>query len=203
MAKPKAVQLYLDYIDNFEFLTDEQTGKLIKAILKYANDGIMPELDQVLMVAFMPIKKQMAKDFEKYAKKCETNTVNGRKGGRKKPKETQNNRTVNSETQKSQYKEEYKDKEEEDITTNVVITGACDEEKEEYAENVKLSPSQYSKLVEKYGSGVTNKAIDVLSAYKCSNGKKYKSDYHAILSWAIGRAEEKNKSSTDVFAEYL
>jgi len=203
MAKPKAVNFYLDYLDNFEFLSDEQTGKLVRAILRYASDGIMPDLEQILMVAFMPIKKQIDMDFEKYAKKCEKNKANGLKGGRKKANETQNNRSVFSETQKSQYEDEDEDEDEEEINTNVFIDKKTPEDKAEYAENVTMTPAQYEKLVEKHGKTVTSKAIEILSAYKGSCGKKYKSDYHAILSWAVDKAREKNKSSTDVFAEYL
>ncbi len=58
-----------------------------------------------------------------------------------------------------------------------------DKDKKDYAEAVRLTPSQYSALVDKFGTPATKKAIDKLSAYKMSKGKQYKSDYHAILQW--------------------
>ena len=48
--------LYLDQKDTFEALTDEEAGKLIKAIFKYEYDGEEEELDRILKMAFIPIK---------------------------------------------------------------------------------------------------------------------------------------------------
>jgi len=60
-----------------------------------------------------------------------------------------------------------------------------DKDKESYAEAVTMTPAQYTKLVERFGKAVTRRAIEKLSAYKLSKGKRYKSDYHAILQWVI------------------
>lgn len=64
----------------------------------------------------------------------------------------------------------------------------------EYAEDVFLSEIEYSKLCDEYGEDLTKKAITILSNYKGANGKKYKSDYKAMLGWPI----EKAKSSTSI-----
>jgi len=55
--------------------------------------------------------------------------------------------------------------------------------KNKYAEFVSFSDEEYNKLLNEYGKGLTNKMIEVLDNYKGSTGKKYKSDYRAILSW--------------------
>lgn len=56
-------------------------------------------------------------------------------------------------------------------------------QKKEYAEFVKLSEDEYQKLIKKYGEGRVQEMIEKLDNYKGSNGKTYKSDYRAILSW--------------------
>jgi hypothetical protein len=58
-------------------------------------------------------------------------------------------------------------------------------EKKECGEGVCLSDEEYEKLVTTYGSTQTKKLIDKLSNYKVANGKKYKSDYRAILNWVV------------------
>jgi hypothetical protein len=60
-----------------------------------------------------------------------------------------------------------------------------------YAENVTLTETEHSKLIADYGEVATKKAIDKLSAYKLQHGRRYKSDYGAILSWAMRAAIEK------------
>ena len=65
------------------------------------------------------------------------------------------------------------------------------ESKQEYAKNVTLKPSEYEKLKADYGDKHTKAAIAKLSAYKLEKGKHYKSDYGAILSWAMRAVLEK------------
>jgi hypothetical protein len=63
----------------------------------------------------------------------------------------------------------------------------------QYAEFVKMKESEYTKLVEEHGEPLTKKMIEVLDNYKGSNGKKYKSDYRAILNWVADKVKgEKN-----------
>jgi len=60
-----------------------------------------------------------------------------------------------------------------------------EKEKKNYAEAVTMTPAQYEKLQQRFGNAATRRAIDKLSAYKLSKGKRYKSDYHAILQWVM------------------
>lgn len=62
------------------------------------------------------------------------------------------------------------------------------------AEFVKMKESEYNKLVQEHGEPLTKKMIEVLDNYKGANGKKYKSDYRAILNWVVGKVKgEKNE----------
>lgn len=49
--------------------------------------------------------------------------------------------------------------------------------------NVKLSDTEYEKLISQYGNNVTNDFVEKLSMYIESTGKKYKSHYATILTW--------------------
>jgi len=82
----KSFLLYTDSLDILEHLSDEQSGKLFKAIRLYSQ-GNNPDLDPLLTIAFIPIRNQIDRDIDKYNRICERNKVNGSKGGRpRKPK---------------------------------------------------------------------------------------------------------------------
>lgn len=69
---------YADYIDTFEALTDEQAGKLIKHIYRYVNDLDPEPEDHLIKMVFLPIKKQLQRDLEKW----EETRVGKSKGGK-------------------------------------------------------------------------------------------------------------------------
>jgi hypothetical protein len=60
-------------------------------------------------------------------------------------------------------------------------------DKIKYKENIYLFESEFLTLVEKYTEPVVNQFIEILSNYKNSIGKTYKSDYHAILTWVVDK----------------
>lgn len=59
-----------------------------------------------------------------------------------------------------------------------------------YADYVKMKENEYNKLVDQYGKSFTDKCISILDNYKGANGKKYKSDYRAILNWVVDRCKK-------------
>lgn len=63
----------------------------------------------------------------------------------------------------------------------------------QFDEFVKLTQSEYDKLVSSHGEEKTQRMIEILNNYKGSSGKKYKSDYLAILNWVVERVEEEFK----------
>ena len=62
--------------------------------------------------------------------------------------------------------------------------------KSTYAENVTLTEVEHQKLIDKHGQAATDWMIESLDNYKGAHGKKYASDYRAILSWVVGKYEE-------------
>ena len=59
-----------------------------------------------------------------------------------------------------------------------------------YAEYVSMQEKEYLSLVDKYGETFTRRCIEILNNYKGACGKKYKSDYLAILNWVVARTEQ-------------
>ncbi len=62
--------------------------------------------------------------------------------------------------------------------------------KEKYADNVSMKIDDYQKLVNEHGSEAVDRMIEILENYKGSSGKKYASDYKAILTWVVKRYQE-------------
>lgn len=81
------------------------------------------------------------------------------------------------------------------------------EKKKKYGDYVSLFESEYQKLVGEYGEIQTKSMIEKLDNYKGSKGKKYKSDYRAILSWVVESVEAtplaKNKTCPDCGKSYV
>lgn len=86
----------------------------------------------------------------------------------------------------SQQEQEEEQKEEEEQEQK-------EDDKVKFADSVYLSNDEYSKLVEKLTEPRAKKAIEILDNYKGSSGKKYKSDYKAILNWVINELEKREK----------
>lgn len=77
---------FLVYYDNevvISRLTDKEAGKVFKSLFLYGREGIKPDFDKspALAMAFDILSMAMDKDKERYAKRCEANRENGRKGG--------------------------------------------------------------------------------------------------------------------------
>ncbi|WP_110953062.1 phage replisome organizer N-terminal domain-containing protein [Anaerosinus massiliensis] len=69
-------------------------------------------------------------------------------------------------------------------------------QKHQYAEFVAMTNAEYQALVDNERLGThtaVNRCIEILDNWKGANGKKYKSDYRAILTWVIDRYEEEKQ----------
>ena len=77
MAEKKSVILYCDAIEQWNMLTDEQAGMLIKALLQYGRYGKRMQTDDgMLALAFSFMSAQIDRDSEKWEKKRERNAAN-------------------------------------------------------------------------------------------------------------------------------
>ena len=103
--------IYKSFYEPIKHLTDEELGKLFRAIYQYQLTGEIPEQSSILM-AFMFFKNQFDLDNVKYDKKVEILRENGKKGGRpKKPNESKENHLVFEKAKKPvKVKDKVKDK---------------------------------------------------------------------------------------------
>lgn len=65
MAKDTFI-LYTEQKEVIDKLSDEQAGKLIKAIYEYVETGEMPSLDNVLDLVIIPFKQNLDRNADKY-----------------------------------------------------------------------------------------------------------------------------------------
>lgn len=114
LIEKKSFQLYKDTLKILDRLTDEQAGKLFRAITDF-NNGIEPQLDETLSLVFFPFENQFIRDADAYANKCEVNKENGSKGGR--PLKTEITQSVISKPKKAD-KDKDKETDKESDTVN-------------------------------------------------------------------------------------
>lgn len=81
MAKGKnSFVLYKDQRGLFDFLTDEQAGKLIKTIFSYISDEYPTPSDPIVNVAFESVKSRLKDDLVKWEETCSKRSESGKKG---------------------------------------------------------------------------------------------------------------------------
>lgn len=73
--------------------------------------------------------------------------------------------------------------------------------KYKYADSVTLTREEYMKLVKEHSEVGAKRMIEILNNYKGSKGKKYKSDYLAILNWVVGRYNEEIQKNGRKFVQ--
>ena len=84
-----------DYRKKCEKLSDQELGRLFRALMEYSEHGTAPELTGRESIAFDFIAEDIARDRAAYEQKCLTNAENGSKGG----KRTQANATERKRTE--------------------------------------------------------------------------------------------------------
>lgn len=85
----KKIVVYADWINNFEDLTDEELGKLMRHFFEYIND-MDPQLeDRLLKIAWKPIQATLKRDLKKWESYVDKQKANGKLGGRPKTQKTQ------------------------------------------------------------------------------------------------------------------
>ena len=68
MKKQPGVMLYFEIRPCLERLTMDDRGRLFNAILDYGEDGIEPDFDYMLGIAWDFIKPRLDRDRERYEK---------------------------------------------------------------------------------------------------------------------------------------
>ena len=207
--KPKAFKLYSDNMDIVNELSNEEAGELLKAIVNYVNTGEEVQTSRAVKLVFIPIKQQIDRDFASYEEVCEKRASAGQKGAIAKAskskqmladvsKSKQMLADVSNCLQEEEKEEEEKEKEK-SIAKAIPKKKAP---KTAFADFVYMTNDEYSSLIARLGEADTKRAIEILDNYKGSSGKKYVSDYRAILSWVVDKLGEVKPKAKNKATEY-
>lgn len=211
MKDPAFLFYSSDFLSGTMLMTDEEIGQYIKLLCLQHQKGHLKEKDM------LNICKTYNEDiFSKFIKDEEGNYYNERleyeANKRKAYSESRrNNRKKKEETKPYEEDmknicnsyEEHMGNENININKNIINNkdnrkrgskGKKEEEKIHFAEFVSMTNAEYDKLVSTYGKDFVDQCINSLDNYKGSSGKKYKSDYRAILSWVIDKVKQKTQT---------
>ena len=201
MAEKKSFMIYLDNEKQVNMLTDEQAGKLFKALFEFAKDGTETDFnDGMIAMAFSFMADSIKRDTEKYESICQKRAENIKKRWNKKQDEGNTNDTnvYNCNFCNTNHTHIDKDKDidkdidididkEIDINKRTVKPSPAPPKsvKKKFGEygNVSLTDEQYSQLVKDYGEPVMNDYIQRMDEYIQMKGKKYKDFNLALRNW--------------------
>lgn len=210
MADKKSFILYYDYKKYFDKLSNEDKGKLIDAIFCDGTSDLPQILSDAADMAFSFIIDKIHRDNQLYEETCAKRRVSGSMGGRPKNEESKENNCNTDETKRlsekakkaNGYLENQSKAKKPDTDTEIDTDTVTDTENETETdiikrekptrketkkvygsfENVKLTDSEYSKLISDYPN-ITDDYIERVSTYIAQKGDKYKSHYATILTW--------------------
>ena len=177
MAKNSFV-IYHNYRDTLEDLTDEQVGKLFRAIFDYEIDKKEPNFNGELKIAFRFIKKDLDLNSDKYESICERNRMNGLKGGRPKNPKNPNGFSKTQENpekpKKADNDNEYDNEYENDYDDDYILESKK-ERKEEINNNIYNNThtrETYDEIFEDFGVEPQLKDILIEFIRHCQLNKK-------------------------------
>lgn len=140
----KAFVVYVDWESQFDLLSDEEAGKLIKHIFSYVNDK-NPEFEpteRLLTMAFEPIKKQLKRDLKKYENIKQKRAEAGKRGGQKSGEVRQQNEANEANASFAKQNEANEAVTVTDIVKDTVTVIVTDTVKEREINNIGVSPTQ-------------------------------------------------------------
>ena len=73
------ILLFTEHRAAIDYLSDEDAGKLIKALFAYVDEGKSPDFNGPMMSLFTVIRTQIDRSHEAYKAKCEKNSANAKK----------------------------------------------------------------------------------------------------------------------------
>ena len=218
MAKKKSFILYADYIKHIRRLSDEDAGRLFKAIFDYVNEGKLPDLDGMAAMAFSFIANQLDTDLQKYEETCKKRSENIKKRWEKANK-CQNQTDSTADTKDTnEYKCIFCNTNDTDngIDSDIDIENEIDIENDSDSgsvlhnntvpvpgtttTNVHLTEKQYNDLCGKYGKEIIDRYIAKIGQYLDSNGKKpFPNHYETIVKWLTSdNIQPKRQPSFDI-----
>ena len=183
MNSIKQFTFFRNYYEAIKALPNKE--EFAFSILEYIFEDKIPEFDGLskgiwqLMERPLKISKNKANNAKKESNENQTEI-------KSKSNENQSHYSISNSISLS-FSERKKEKE-------VLGEKEKKEEKIHFAEFVSMTNAEYEKLISTYGKEFADQCITVLDNYKGSSGKKYKSDYRAILSWVVDKVQKEHQA---------
>ena len=202
MAELKYITLFLDRQKEFNMLSDEQAGKLIKGIFEYSSTGEELKSDDLTVnILFSVIKSQLDEAANKYDEKCRKNKeiANTREKKKRELKSTNVCEDDDNSTTDHERAFETTNVNERDISstnstntktktntkTNTKTKTITNADALVYGTfgNVTLTKDEYDDLVNDYGRNKITEYIDRVDTYCQKKNKTYSDCYLTIREW--------------------
>ena len=190
-ADKKSFLLYYEYRQHIKLLTDEQLGRLIRALFDFEIDGIIPDFSDapIISMCFSFISADMERNKSHYEDMCSKNSTNGAKGGRPSKK-----RTVIEKTEKSERFFEKPKKADKEKDNDKDKDKGKEEEKEEDKESEPKGALSDSKSFSDFS--FSPPTVDEVKAYCTERGNSIDAEtfvnYYAACGWTIRGEKVKN-----------
>ena len=208
----KSFILYNDYGKQIKRLSDEQCGRLLKALYaKACNEDAEFKLDPCAEMLFEIIADRMDIDREKYEERCRMNSLNGKKGGRPKTKKTER---FFEKAKKADIDIDIDNDNDIDIDTECDINTNTLGEEEQTSQSkkkprgkhgyVRLDDEAYGRLKARYDEAELGRVIEYLDeSAKSTNNKNGWSDWELVIERAIkGSWGKTNRASPPTALNY-
>ena len=108
-----------NYRKKIEKLSDQEVGRLFRALMEYSECGTAPELTGRESIAFDFIAEDIDRDSAAYSQKCKVNAENGSLGGKRTQANCSERKRTEAKSSESDKIEDIRDKTIKEIPTNV------------------------------------------------------------------------------------
>lgn len=159
----------------------ESKAEAYDAICRYALYGDEPNVDEISETAAM-VFELVKPNLDASRRKAES----GKTGGARSKSEANESKPKQTESKKE--KENKKENEiEYKCNPPAPLQKPKKQPKVQFAENVAMTNAEYQSLLDTHGEANTKRLIEILDNHKGATGRKYVSDYRAILSWCVDK----------------
>lgn len=206
----KTFILYNDYAEKFADLTDEQMGKLFKAILARQNGQEVVLDDPVIKLAWKVVAMDLKANDERYEAMCERRREAGRRGGLAKANNAREDlANISSASEDKQnlanvanasfakHSESESDSESEIIKSDNLARGRA---AARYSSLADITETEINQIAREYRTSpaLVRNCLDDLRNYCDSRGKRYKNYLAALRNFVKGDLNKGAKNASQL-----
>ena len=197
--------LYCDWEDVINDLTDEEAGRLFKAIFAYVNNGIVNHFDKGtgISIAYKTMCKQIDVNRKKYEQVVEKRRNAANKRWKKSDEDMQSN-AKNANAYFAMHNDNVNENDNDNV--NDIVNENGNERNDNVNDNVspsapdfsavELSDDQLSSLVSFSSQQIVDAFISKARQWQIKYKRRYKDPYKTILGWIQADKGKAKKKST-------